>query len=48
MTFGAGVMWVYFLLPIVGTLAMIAFQVLILKRFRRVEEILKKAGHDNA
>lgn len=45
MTFGAGVMWIYFLLPIVG---MIALQVSILKRLRRVEEILKKAGQDNA
>jgi hypothetical protein len=48
MTFGAGVMWILFLLPIVGTLAMIALQVSILKRLRRVEEILKKAGQDNA
>ena len=48
MTFGAGVMWVYFLLPIVGTLAMIALQVSILMRLRRLEEILKKAENSNA
>ncbi|MGB7417691.1 MAG: hypothetical protein WA918_00775 [Erythrobacter sp.] len=48
MTFGAGVMWIYFLLPILGTIAMIALQVSILKRLRQMEEILKKAGQDNA
>jgi hypothetical protein len=48
MTFGAGIIWIFFLLPILGTLAMIALQVSILKRLRQVEEILKKAGQDNA
>ena len=45
MTFGAGVMWVYFLLPIVGTLAMIALQAAILKRLRRIERSLERAGN---
>ena len=48
MTFGAGVMWIYFLLPILGALAMIALQVAILKRLRQMEEIWKKAGQNNA
>jgi cell division protein FtsX len=48
MTFGAGVIWIYFLLPILGTIAMIGLQVSILKRLRHVEEILKKAGQNNA
>jgi fumarate reductase subunit D len=48
MTFGAGVMWAYVLLPIIGTLVMIALQVTILKRLRRVEAILENARQNNA
>ncbi|MBX9881640.1 MAG: hypothetical protein K2X73_06660 [Sphingomonas sp.] len=45
MTFGAGVIWVGFLLPIVGTLAMILLQVALL---RRIEAVLNEKRQKNA
>ena len=48
MTFGAGVIWVGFLLPIVGTLAMILLQVALLRRIGRIEAVLNEKRQKNA
>jgi hypothetical protein len=46
MTFGAGVIWVYLLLPIVGALAMFTFQALILRHLARIEALVNQASKD--
>ncbi len=48
MTFGAGIMWVYLLLPIVGAFVMLALQWAILKRLKKLEDRMDYKGVTDA